>query len=512
VTPVETKELVLVRMLDRRPLWRRGLTWAQKPFKKRSAAPPVPVICPPRFDGPWNLGHVLFRLSECPEDAWTLRDALTGLIVFGDTGAGKTSTSLRKILRSQLRYGLGMLIPCVKKSDAEMYVRHAQECGRGSDVILVGPGHAARYNFLRDEAARPGAELETLVHLLNRLSGKDAAKDGVQNAQFFKGGADQIYRNAIELLQFAEEPVDVIGFSKILRSYARSREEVSTEEWHQRSHVAWLIRKATQLHPRDERLGRVMYYWMKELPGTYSGQRDAFASNVSVAIDPLTRGRVSELFQGESNVGPELLFEGKIIIIDVPIKEHFEAASLCGKIWLLMAQCAIERRKIDLKTPTTTRPVSLFLDECENYAMGKLDVDFQSTCRSQLCPVTRAIQSFNFLEVAYGNATMAKSIAEMMVTKVFHAVNGDTVKYGVELIGNTLQLERSLNGNGKDRSENVHESSKPDCPPWEFTSLERAQEPDFTSEAIVYQSGRRWGPKSEGKNRGRWVKVTFSPK
>lgn len=62
-----------------------------------------------------DLNAPLLQLS--PRDAWRLRDACEGTVIFGGTGSGKSSGSGRAIARAFLRAGFGGLVLCAKQDE-----------------------------------------------------------------------------------------------------------------------------------------------------------------------------------------------------------------------------------------------------------------------------------------------------------------------------------------------------------------------------------------------------------
>jgi hypothetical protein len=483
----------------------RRLFW-QRAIKKKT---PEAVPHSKRFEGAWNLDAPLFALSRHKNDQWTLRDALSGLVIFGNNGSGKSSSSGRIVLKSFMRSGMGMLLPCAKRDDADKYRRLAKECGREGDVMVFSTENDLCFNFLRYAAETKGVQLETLVHLLREI-GDETKSSSDRTADFFKKAAARFFRQSITLLKSAGEPVDVLNLSRIVTSFPRTPEERKSKQWQSSSYLFHLFAKAEARATEQSLLDSLEHYWLEHIAGMVSIQRDGIEGNASNLLDPLTKDSIRHLFCGQTNVTPDHLFEGKIIILDVPVREHFEAAKLCGRIWILMTQRAIERRqvKFDPKNPalSLSRPAAIFVDECQNYANGEPDVMFQATCRSQLCPTVHIVQNYPLFRVAYGSKEMADAFLENKVTKFAHANDGETVDYFVKLIGKTIQPRRSISGKGNDVSESVSESDGDDCPPWEFTSLLRGGPPHFTSEAIVFQSGRTW----MGNPTIRWIKRKFS--
>src|ERR1700683_5617463 len=96
---------------------------------------------------PWNLDFPLFQWS--PYDAFTLRNAVESVAIFGELGAAKTTGSAAWLLLKYLSIGMGGLVCCVKPGDRELVEAYAQQTGRADSLIVVSPGNAWRCNLIR---------------------------------------------------------------------------------------------------------------------------------------------------------------------------------------------------------------------------------------------------------------------------------------------------------------------------------------------------------------------------
>ncbi len=91
-----------------------------------------------------NLDQPLLALSA--HDRFTLRDAFNGVHVFGSTGSGKTSGSLKTLATAYLRAGFGLLVCISKYEEIELWINYARANGRACDLVLFDPKQG--YNFL----------------------------------------------------------------------------------------------------------------------------------------------------------------------------------------------------------------------------------------------------------------------------------------------------------------------------------------------------------------------------
>lgn len=81
-------------------------------------------------------------------DLWTVKDAFEGTQIFGATGSGKTSGSGQQIALSMLKSGFGGLVLSAKRDERDLWQRYVKAAGRDEDLIIFGPEHPWRFNFL----------------------------------------------------------------------------------------------------------------------------------------------------------------------------------------------------------------------------------------------------------------------------------------------------------------------------------------------------------------------------
>lgn len=72
-------------------------------------------------------------------DPYRIKDALEGILIFGATGAGKTSGFGAALSTSFLNAGFGGLILCAKADETQLWLDYCREAGRVEDLIIVSP-------------------------------------------------------------------------------------------------------------------------------------------------------------------------------------------------------------------------------------------------------------------------------------------------------------------------------------------------------------------------------------
>ncbi|MDP0500873.1 MAG: hypothetical protein Q7P63_12320 [Verrucomicrobiota bacterium JB022] len=209
------------------------------------------------------------------------------------------------------------------------------------------------------------------------------------------------------------------------------------------------------------------------------------------------RSPLYQLFCTETTLTPEVSEAGKIIILDLPVKEFNEAGRAAQVLFKYLWQRWVERRQI---TPQS-RPVFLWADESQ-YFVNEHDASFQTTARSaRACTVflTQNIPNY-YAMIGGGDAKRAfvDSLVGNLTTKFFHN-NSDTTtnKWAAELFAQDWQQisGHSIGLGPKDGGASVNLNNSQQLvytvPPRAFTNLAKGGPlHDFGVEAIVHQGGK----------------------
>ncbi len=469
--------------------------------------------------------EALLELSEdgkraFPQNFWCLRDAFEGVQVFGGTGSGKSSGSGQALARAFLSANLGGLVLTAKTDEAANWRRWAKEEGRHeNDLIAVGSDSGYEFNFLRYEMERPGAgsgHTENLVNLFCSVLESSERRQGQLGGgdAYWQRSLKQLLRNAIDLAVLALDNIDLPSLYRIIASAPVSRQEAEQSSWRAESVCYALLEEAQKRHaegPRHSDLELTREYWLKEFPGLATETRSVIVSTFTSMADCFLRGMLRKLFCSGLNFRPEDCFDGKIIILDLPIKEFNELGQFAQVLFKFVWQRAVERRipaGISREgAQRAIRPVFLYADESQ-FFVNSYDALFQSTARSSRACTVYLTQNLPSYFASFGGASgrhEAESFIANLQTKIFHA-NGDptTNNWAAESIGKTRQI-RVSGGSSEGMSRTgaggfnltAGGTLVYDYPvqPAEFTVLSTGG-PDHRFEvgSIVFQGGRQWYP------------------
>ncbi len=471
----------------------------------------------------WADPTVLFGMGS---DAWRIKDAFEGTMVFGGTGSGKTSGSGATLARAFLSSGFGGLVLCAKPEEPELWRAYAAECGREGDLVSVGPQGAGAFNFMRYECERPGAGAgltENVVSLFMEIAsiGSGEAR-GRGGDPFWDRSMRSLVRNCADLLLMAGEPVTLHGMFDVIRSSPAEPSSVASPSWQEAS-ACWRHLQAARARapgtPWEIDCREVVGYWLHHLPTLGDRTRGSIVAMFSTLAEALMRGKMRELFCGETRLSPEDVVAGRIVVVDLPVKEWSEVGRMAAVIWKYCVQKAVERRSDN--ADGRGRPLFLWADECQHFT-SRYDPLFQATARSSRVATVYLTQNYPSLTSAMGAGAEGRSLADSLLgnmgTKIFHA-NGDreTNQLAAELAGRRRQWMRnqgsgsslSLSGQpgaGLSLSAGRGEHMDLEIQPSELALLGKGgPENRYLTEALVIQNGRTWSATGRA-----WQKVAFT--
>jgi hypothetical protein len=442
--------------------------------------------------GPWPLDFALFRWSTYPNDVFTLADAYQDVIAFGQKGSGKTSSSGRLFALKYLRAGFAGLVLCAQEEEADNWRGYLKETGREGDGRFFTLDGEHRFNPLAWEAGKVGGSdfSESIVNLILDCSSlKKVSQPTGDGAHFWLPQRKKLIRNAVSLLMLADEPVTLFNLYEVLNTAPVSTDEANTRDWKQQSYLSGCLGAAEQKNPLNPDLKIIEKFFLREWAKLPAKGRSYVESDVTGLLDPLTKGVLSKLFGGDSNLSPDDIEAGRVIIVDIPMR-HRDIAQYAAVLWIQMVQRAATRR---LYRAPISRPGFIFVDETQYY-LTPGDALFQSTSRHHGYSVVRLTQNLPGLRSAYGSDDDTNALLSHCTTRIFHLNScAITNEWAAKSIGQGLTTRRSVSEarSGEPTGTSVTETRELSCPPENFLTLKSGgARHQKVVEAIVNQPGR----------------------
>ena len=394
--------------------------------------------------------------DENAPSAWTLRNAFEGILIMGATGSGKTSGSGVAFAESFLRAGFGGLILTVKRDESEHWQSLCKFCGREDDLIVVERRGKWKLNILGYEAQRPGLGnglSENLVALCHNLLAMSAREQRGQrsNEQFWHNATNQLLNATFDMFLLAGESITFDRLADFVAAAPTGHIPETEEDWLKIPAFGEVLTKAakavdaSKVNEDIRILRRTTDYWCKIYPGLAANTRTSITLGVFAMLDAFRGRDIPDLISSETNITPEEIMSGKIVVLNLPIKEFGQAGLLVQSAWKYLFQLALERQSA--AGDPLRRPVFLWEDEAQ-YFFSEHDHHFQDTARS--ARVSRVILTQNLPNFykAFGQdgRTVADSVFGNLNTKVFHANSDPTTnEWAAKIFGQEMRPRVTIN-------------------------------------------------------------------
>lgn len=417
----------------------------------------------------FNLDTPLLELAGTTGEKhlWTARNAVEGVQIFGGIGSGKTSGSGRMLALKYLAAGFGGLVLTVKPEEKELWEKkYCTLTGRSDDLIIIEPERSNYFNFLEYESNK--GFTENIVDVLKTvIRASEEKANGTADDPFWETALDMLIFNVIDLCRLAYRKVSLQQIYEIVQSLpslerqggndaenpsafyaacraAKKNVDGQVDDWERNQSADRLLQLSDRASyeaaimqevPDARLLSFVDTFFMETFKNLSEKTRSIIDFSFSGFLFRLLRDPVYTLFcKNETNVTPELCGEGKIILINLPVKLYHKVGRDCQIMFKYIWQRAMEKRKVD----KTTKPVFLWADEAQNF-LHEHDTDYQATARSSRIATVYISQNLPNYHANMGGAKSefkVKSFLGTLATKIFHA-NADieTNKYASELIG-----------------------------------------------------------------------------
>lgn len=466
----------------------------------------------------WPVDLPIVRFGKDDKDVWRLEDACQGTLILGETRSGKTSGSGAMIARKFLESGFGGLVLCFKSDpgnpkndEAQLWKSYLKRYGREQDGRFFSEEGEHRFNFLDYEKGCSGLDFtENLVTLLVDVASvqKRSSSSGGSEDSFWRPQREMLMRNAFALMMMAEKPIELRTLYAMIRDVAQTTNQLDSPTWQKRSALWKMLLDAERISGTHPEWETVRNYWSLELPELHEKTRGTVFADIKGMLDPLTRGKIGELFGTTTNLSPDDIFAGKIIVIDIPVAKRRAAGQFAALVWSQLFQRATDRRSYQAPY---SRPVFLWTDEAHHFTVEQ-DAVFQTTAAAKGIAVVRLSQNVANFRDAYGRDGEHKvnTLLGNLNTKFLHRNSEPfTNKWATEVIAKETLYRISMAASGPWNgghlaNTSVAEVEEDSCSPKEFMGLKNGgKKNDYIAEAVLFQSGRLWNKDQ------RWVRVGF---
>jgi Type IV secretory system Conjugative DNA transfer len=428
----------------------------------------------------FDLDHPLIEIvSEYGFGNWSIRHAVEGVQIFGGIGSGKTSGSGNMLALKYLASGFGGLVLTVKSTEKEAWQEYCRLTGREKDLIILEPNGEHCFNFLQYETAQSQKALtENIVDVLKTVIRAGQEKhSGKSDDAFWETALDMLIFNVIDLCRLAYGTISIQQMYDVVQTIPKGNDGIQTDSAQGEVKAfqkafemarllvtqkidAWVASFSPQQQTMLQDNNRFEAELLEAIPEARLLKfLDQFFFDNYINLSEKTRSIIDFTFAGflfrllrepvyslfcrhDSTFTPEDSLEGKIILINLPVKFYHKVGRDCQILFKYIWQRAMEKRSIT----QNARPVFLWADEAQNF-LHEHDVNYQATARSSRIATVYISQNLpNYYACMGGHSAeyRVKSFLGTLGTKIFHA-NADleTNRYSSELIGDAFFEDES---------------------------------------------------------------------
>jgi hypothetical protein len=414
--------------------------------------PPIPKVLftVPPTDGYWPDETPLLSFGDDERGHWTLQNAFEGVLILGATGSGKSTGSGATIAESFLHANFGGLVLTVKKGEAEHWRKLCARCGRENDLITIRRGGEWKLNLLAYEAQRPGEgsglseNLVSFCRNLLKISSRHQASGSHDPVWEYAG--DHLLGATFDLFLLAGMEITFDHLSQFIAA-APNNPPSTPEGWLKVPVFGNLIVRARKgaVSPEDKRLlERAEEYWFRIYPGLGQKTRSSVTLGIFSMLNAFRGRDIPALVSSETNITPEVIMAGAIVLVDLPLKELEHTGLIVQSAWKYLFQKAVERQN-NAGNPNR-RPVFIWEDEGQYFA-SEHDSHFQDTARSSRVSrviLTQNLHSF-YKEFGKDGIAAADNVFGNLNTKIFHANSDPTTNvFAAQNFGSEIHHRLSI--------------------------------------------------------------------
>ena len=401
----------------------------------------------------FSTSDSLFKFQGAKQP-FKVRDSFEGILIFGSTGSGKSSSSGELIASSYLEYGYGGLVLPVKEDELALWKKRIQRSSREKSFIEFDDKSGFCYNFLEIESRN-----NNVINIVDLLQAAVNSERGVNafTQDYWSDQTNLLLKNLVTLIFCSKEKISFRLLFDVIQSLPNTPEEsqvlhqdvfyvpISTDNISKDGYknLAPLMKEDTELsafirlmrksvinvsssnsNVSESDLCLAYSYFFKTLPAIHEKTRTIFVSMIVATIDSFLREPLSSLFDGKTNIDPSWIYSGAIIYVNLPVHTFKKTGRIANAIWKYCFQQELQKRKVvGDSLSMKSRPVFLWVDEAQ-YLISSKDSEFQTTARSSLCSTVYLSQNIPNYRASLGSSSLAKDLFNglkgNMKTRIFH--------------------------------------------------------------------------------------------
>ncbi len=371
--------------------------------------------------------------KEKPE--WLIIDKnglFTGIIVFGSTGAGKTTACAYPFLDQLAKYGkespderIGGLILDVKGDFWKEAVHILERNGRREDAVIIEPGSGYYFNPVHYPHLDTKIIAERLYSVLENMNSNDGRQDS-----FWKDKSINLLANSLSLIRLC------IGYATLSDVYEIVSDEGKLKNMLDYAQNLIKLKSKNIGIDLNELKLTVSYFYGADHAGLDERTKAIIKSESLRVCSDFIKPAFKETFCApEQKLNfpgfQEVVNSGKIVILNMPESKY----GLTGKIIGIMLKLDYFRTVLNRvykavvdNSVNVKRPVLFICDEYQNYVTSgdiESDAEFFARCRQSKAINIVLTQSYSSLKLKLGSEEKLNSLIGNIRSSVWLALSDD---------------------------------------------------------------------------------------
>jgi len=395
--------------------------------------------------------HTNEQYSPTPELAvLPAKSLVTGLLVLGSIGSGKTAYVLRPAVFQLFHHSSrpGGLVMDSKAALVEPLRQEMISADRSADLLAIGPGQPTRWNPLHMPLSSPATIANALLTALENVNGAPFTAD----TRWIRSGAAHLAEGAIGLLRLLNSYVTANTVRHFLSNLQQSTSGSDTPGSVASGYIEALFSDSTA---KTEHHSEFVFYsrLIIDRMGEDEKFRAIYVSELFNLLIPLTSPGVAHLYnapEGELDMPdwPTCINRGLVIVLDCNSRESPTLALILGMLLKLSYQDAMLSRLARTNCCNIDRYMALIIDEYQDYASPG-DVDYQALCRESKSITVLLTQGHASIVQRLGDER-AKVLLQSLRNRLI--LNQAIPEFAADLLGHqdTETIERNIAENVAD--------------------------------------------------------------
>ncbi|MFM0301073.1 hypothetical protein PQQ99_13195 [Paraburkholderia sediminicola] len=453
---------------------RLALLLAKFPQSKKTIAAGYRMPARPAFDEPGIvLGEshptreyspsgdyeLRYRTEESysPVPEWSVLPAqslVTGLLVLGSIGSGKTAYVLRPAVFQLFHHPSrpGGLVMDSKAALVDPLRAEMSAAGRSEDFLPIGPSQPTKWNPLHMPLSSPATVANALLTALENVNGAPFGAD----TRWIRAGAAHLAEGAIGLLRLLSGYVTARAVAALLSELQHLTAGSDTPGEVVKTYIGMLFAGSDTPATQAEHFS---YYAQRLIDrmGEDEKFRTIYIAELCNLLVPLTSPDVAQLYNAAEEEldmpdWSECINRGLVVVLDcnsrsVPglavilgmlLKLSYEDAMLARLAWSREGRCNADRHMV------------LCIDEYQDYASPG-DAEYQALCRESKSITVFLTQGFASIVQRVGEER-AKVLLQSLRNRL--ALNQTVPDFAADLLGQheVLTVESNIAENVQDAS------------------------------------------------------------